>query len=62
MNNKKLGRNLDDPESRRFWEAAERAASHRRILVIPDTPNEADDVPLAQAEKRSESDKPKECD
>ena len=32
---KGLGRNYEDPESRRFWESAEKAAANRRQLVVP---------------------------
>ena len=31
---KRLGKNLEDADSRRLWEAAERAAANRRKLVV----------------------------
>jgi len=30
----RLGKNLEDADSRRLWEAAERAAANRRKLVV----------------------------
>ena len=39
---KRLGRNYDDADSRRWWEVAEKAAANRRRLIIP-TPTEIKD-------------------
>ncbi len=54
---RRLGRNYEDPDSQRWWAAAEKAAGSRRKLIIPDSPNEKTDD--AQADK---SEKPKAPD
>ena len=38
---KRLTKNYDDAESRRLWEAAEKAAANRRQLVVPEVSAQA---------------------
>ena len=38
---KRLARNYDDINSKRLWEAAEKAAANRRKLVVPEISIEA---------------------
>ena len=57
---KPLGRNYEDPDSQRWWAAAEKAAANRRKLIIPATPSEmAKDTPTVQAAKLPSSDEDK---
>ena len=54
---KRLGRNYDDPDSRRWWEAAEKAAANRRKLTIPAVNEKKDEQP---ATKSTQADNPDE--
>ncbi len=61
--NKRLGRNYEDPDSKRWWAAAEKAAASRRKLVIPTGPDQkTDGAPIVQSAKPIGSDEGKEKD
>ena len=58
---KPLGRNYEDPDSQRWWAAAEKAAANRRKLVIPTNPDKrTDDMPTAQSAQPRPSDEDKD--
>jgi len=59
---KRLGKNLEDADSRRLWEAAERAAANRRKLVVPNVSadTKVDHKPDVESSKAAHSDDPEE--
>ena len=58
---KRLGRNYEDPDSQRWWAAAEKAVASRRKLVIPASPDEkTNDVPTVKSARLTCSDEDKD--
>ena len=52
---KRLARNYDDINSKRLWEAAEKAAANRRRLIVPEASIEAKGDQTADTEPANAS-------